>query len=170
MPEKQGLRLSQAFIGLGSNLEPRLSHLQTAVNQLRILGEVIRISQVYETAPVGKVEQPDFLNAAVELRTALSPLDLFHGLKEIEKTIGRQARPKWHEREIDLDLLFFDDLVLKSPELIVPHPEIPHRAFVLVPLADLNVKFVHPIFRRTITDLLTDIETAGVERTDLLLA
>jgi len=125
---------------------------------------------VYETAPIGNVEQPDFLNAVVELQTSLSPVDLFYSLKEIEKAIGRQVRPRWHEREIDLDLLFFDDLILRSPELIVPHSEIAHRAFVLIPLADLNVKFVHPLLQRTIKDLLAEIETIGVERTDLILA
>src|SRR5665213_1564581 len=115
---------SLAFIGLGSNIEPRLGYLQSAMNGLRTFGEIVKVSGVYETAPVGGVPQPDYLNAVVELRTALGPLELASRLKALERALGRTLRPRWHEREIDLDLLFYDDQVLNSTDLTVPHSDI----------------------------------------------
>ena len=82
------------------------------------------MSGVYETAPVGGVPQPDFFNAVVELRTQLGPLEFANRLKALETALGRTARPRWHEREIDLDLLFYDDLMMHSPELTIPHPKL----------------------------------------------
>ena len=170
MPEEPIVELARVFISLGSNLEPRAERLQTALTQLRTLGEVPRVSKVYETVPVGGVPQPEFLNAVVELDTTHGPLELLRELKEIEKKLGRQQRPRWHEREIDFDILFYEDLVLHSPELTVPHPEIQNRAFVLVPLAELDRNFVHPVLRRGISELLQDIDTSGVRVTNLQLA
>jgi 2-amino-4-hydroxy-6-hydroxymethyldihydropteridine diphosphokinase len=170
MPEEPIVELARVFISLGSNLEPRSERLQAAIAALRTFGEVSKVSRVYETVPVGGVPQPEFLNAVVELDTTHGPLELLRALKEIEKKLGRQQRPRWHEREIDFDILFYEDLMLHSPELTVPHPEIQNRAFVLVPLAELDRNFVHPVLRRSVSELVQDVDTSGVRVTNLQLA
>jgi 2-amino-4-hydroxy-6-hydroxymethyldihydropteridine diphosphokinase len=168
MPKEQDL--TRVFIGLGSNIEPRFERLQSSIDHLREFGERISSSPVYETAPVGELAQPDFLNAVIEVHTPLGPIDLFHHLKQIEKDLGRKDRPRWHEREIDLDLLFYGDLILESSKLIVPHPESAHRAFVLMPMADLDANFVHPLSNRSVADLLSEVDVSGVRKTNLKLA
>jgi 2-amino-4-hydroxy-6-hydroxymethyldihydropteridine diphosphokinase len=170
MPEEPIVELARVFISLGSNLEPRSERLQAAIAALRTFGEVSKVSRVYETVPVGGVPQPEFLNAVVELDTTHGPLELLRALKESEKKLGRQQRPRWHEREIDFDILFYEDLMLHSPELTVPHPEIQNRAFVLVPLAELDRNFVHPVLRRSVSELVQDVDTSGVRVTNLQLA
>ncbi len=157
----------RVFIGLGSNIEPRFGYLQSAVNALRTLGEILAISSVYETSPVGGVPQPDYLNAVVEFRTQLGPLELASRLKALEAVLGRTARPRWHEREIDLDLLFYEDLVMNSPGLTIPHAEIPKRAFVLAPMKELAPDFIHPVLQRKIKDVKIDL--ADVRKADLTL-
>ncbi|HWF43285.1 MAG TPA: 2-amino-4-hydroxy-6-hydroxymethyldihydropteridine diphosphokinase, partial [Candidatus Kapabacteria bacterium] len=105
MPEEPIVELARVFISLGSNLEPRFEYLQAGLTALRTLGEVPKVSKIYETVPVGGVPQPEFLNAVVELDTTYGPLELLGAFKEIEKKLGRQQRPRWHEREIDFDIL-----------------------------------------------------------------
>ena len=87
----------------------------------------------------------------------------------MESAIGRAARPRWHEREIDLDLLFYGDRIMSSPELTLPHPEIQNRAFVLVPMAELQPDFIHPILKKTIKDLRDEIEIVGVQKSNFVL-
>lgn len=170
MPKEQELTSIPVYIGLGSNLEPRLDYMRSAVERIRAFGEDIQMSHVYETAPVGGIPQPDYLNAALRCNTSLGPLELFQELKKIEREVGRTVRPRWHEREIDLDLLFYEDLVLESTDLTVPHSEIARRGFVLKPLADLDANFVHPALHKTISDLLESVDLTGIHRTELELA
>ncbi len=160
----------RVFIALGSNIEPRVAYLQSAVRLLRTIGEVVRISPVYETEPIGEISQAKFLNAVVEITTLLGPLECLQSLKSFEKEIGRKTRPRWHEREIDFDIIFYGDLIVHSPELTIPHPEIERRAFVLVPMADLDSKFVHPVSLMTIEDLLSRVDATGVHQTSIALA
>jgi 2-amino-4-hydroxy-6-hydroxymethyldihydropteridine diphosphokinase len=157
------------FIGLGSNLEPRLDYLRAAVTRLQTIGNVIHKSSIYETAPMGDISQPDFLNAIVEIGSSLTPLELVTRLKSFEKEIGRKDRPRWHEREIDLDLLFYGDRVLQSTELTIPHPEIPRRAFVLVPMSELDPNFLHPVLNKSVSELLRDVDETTVRRSPLTL-
>jgi 2-amino-4-hydroxy-6-hydroxymethyldihydropteridine diphosphokinase len=159
----------RVFIGLGSNIEPRLDYLKAAVHGLRTIGEIVHVSSVYETMPVGDIPQPHFLNAVAEMHTTLGPLELFTQLKALEKSVGRKERPRWHEREIDLDLLFYGDLVLESPNLTLPHPELSRRAFVLVPMNALDPNFIHPIWKKSISELLRAVDTSGVRATTLTL-
>ena len=109
---------------------------------------------------MGYSDQPNFLNGVVELHTRLNAEDLRAGLRKIELELGRQVRPRWHEREIDLDLLFFDDEIIASPSLTVPHPELHRREFVLKPLAEIAPNFVHPTLGKTISELLAELERA----------
>lgn len=170
MSEEPIVELARVFIGLGSNIEPRFEYLKQAVAMLRTIGEVVHVSPVYETAPVGGVVQAHFLNGVVELLTQDGPLDLLAKLHGFEHEIGRKVRPRWHEREIDFDILFFEDLVLTSASLTIPHPEIAKRAFVLAPMADLDANFVHPLLHKTVTELLQEIDRTGIRKTDLTLA
>jgi 2-amino-4-hydroxy-6-hydroxymethyldihydropteridine diphosphokinase len=162
-------KLERVFIGLGSNIEPRLEYLKTAVNGLRSIGEIAHISRVYETVPVGNVPQPHFLNAVIELLTTTGPLELFTNLKSLENTMGRKERPRWHEREIDLDLLFYGDLILESATLTVPHAELHRRAFVLVPMNDLDPNFMHPLLEKSVEQLFSDLDVTGVNATTYTL-
>lgn len=148
--------LSSAFVALGSNLGDRAVNLQAAVVALRELGEVRAVSPIYETAPVGFLAQPDFLNAVALLGTALPPEGLLDALLHIERSHGRDrqhAVPKG-PRTLDLDLLDYDGRVLETPRLTLPHPELKNRAFVLRPLLDLAPDWRHPVSHATAAELL----------------
>lgn len=128
----------RAFLGLGGNLGDRLTNLQRAVDLLAATTGIVvlRSSRIYETAPVGP-PQPDFLNAVVEVDTTLSPEDLLAACAAVERELHRVRGTRWGPRTIDVDLLAYDDRVIETNELIVPHPRMHERAFVLVPLLEL---------------------------------
>jgi 2-amino-4-hydroxy-6-hydroxymethyldihydropteridine diphosphokinase len=153
------LPFSTAFIALGSNIGDREQNLQSALLALQALGRVGRVSSFYETEPVGPVAQPDFLNAVAELQTALPPEELLASLLRIEQEHGRDrssASPKG-PRTLDLDLLAYDDVVMDSATLTLPHPALAERAFVLVPLAEIAPEWLHPVLKASAADLLTRI-------------
>ncbi len=150
------------YIALGSNQGDRRRNLHAAIGALSPAVETRQRSAVYETAPWGFTNQPNFLNQVVHAETDLSPQDLLSYLKRIEQRLGRQATFRFGPRTIDLDLLLYDDLVLETDRLVVPHPHMAERAFVLVPLADLAPDLIHPVLRRTITELVQDANTSGV--------
>ncbi len=152
-------------VGLGSNLGDRLLQLSLAREVLRHTLDHIRCSPIYETAPWGVLDQPPFLNAVCQGTTTLQPDSLLNLLKQTEQQLGRVAARRWGPRAIDLDLLFYDELLLNTPTLTVPHPRLHERAFVLVPLADLAPTLVHPRMGATIAEL-----RAGVDISDVKLA
>ncbi len=152
------------FIALGSNLGDREAHLQAARAALRRVVWFTGVSPIYETAPWGYTDQPPFLNQVVMGLTALSPHALLTFLKTTERRLGRQPTFRYGPRVVDLDLLFYDQLVLETPELVIPHPRLHQRAFVLVPLHDLAPHWRHPVFGRTVTDLLDAVGREGVWR------
>lgn len=128
----------RAALGLGSNLGDRLGMLRSALRSLQRGGiTILAASDVYETPPWGVTDQPLFLNACVVVATELSPEDLLLFLKETERTLGREEGPRWGPRAIDLDILLYDDLLMDSPALSIPHLRLHERAFVLRPLADI---------------------------------
>lgn len=145
---------SMAYIGLGANLGDRLMTLRTAVERLGALGQVREVSSVYETDPVGFTKQPAFLNAAVLLETPLGPSELVPALLQIERELGRVRTFPNAPRTVDLDLLLYGDAKMESDAVTVPHPRLPERGFVLVPLAEIAPHAMHPVLEVTIGDLL----------------
>ena len=147
-----------AFLGLGSNVGDRLATLQRAVDLLsRESGiHVERSSRVWETDPVGGPEQPDFLNAVVEVDTDLEPFDLLAVVDRVEATLGRFRDVRWGPRTIDIDILLIDDLVLAGERLTVPHPRMHERAFVIAPLLELIPDPVLPTGIRLLDTRVTD--------------
>ena len=145
-----------AYIGFGSNIGDRLAYIQSAIHALSKTEGITlqRISSVYKTDPIGYETQAQFLNGAAAIQTHLPPLSLLHILKDIETTIGRQHRIRWGPREIDLDILIYGDMCLQTEKLVIPHPEMHRRRFVLAPLAEIAPDLVHPIFQETVQTLL----------------
>jgi len=147
--------MAQVFLSLGSNLGDRFFNLENALDQIQeVAGEIVRRSSVYETEPWGEYEQPDFLNMAVVIDTRLDPYELLGKLKRIEKKLLRMDTKRWRERLIDIDILFYESKIILTDELVVPHPCLQDRMFVLKPLMELNADFVHPVFGKTISELV----------------
>lgn len=155
---------SQAFLALGSNLGQRQVNLQRAVIALGELMAIGSLSPVYETEPWGITNQPRFLNACIKIDTILSPEELLAATKSTEKKLGRKPGTHWGPRLIDIDLLFYDDLVIEASGLSVPHPQLSERAFVLAPLADIGPNLVDPRSGLTVTEMLNHIGDDTVER------
>ena len=152
----------KSYVGLGSNLGEREALLRAAIEQCAQLPETQlgRVSSLYDTAPVGELDQPNFLNAVVQLETALTARQLLWNLLLIERRLGRvrHAARRYGPRTIDLDLILHGDLVIDTPDLRVPHPDFPRRAFVLVPLAEIEPRLVHPLLGLDVSELLARIE------------
>jgi len=150
------------YLSLGSNLADRAGNLQSAQDHLPPQVGLIEASPIYETEPWGYTDQPLFLNQVLKAETSLTPGQLLIYLKSIEKALGRL--PSFHlgPRLIDLDILFFDDLVMHEQGLTIPHPYLHERPFVLVPLADVAPDLIHPVFHLTIKDFLSKLDTRGI--------
>jgi GTP cyclohydrolase-4 len=158
--------LHRVYLSLGANLGNRQANILQALQYGQTRTSIKKISSFYETEPVGFSDQPMFLNTACELETELSPNDLLHFLKWIEKRMGRQASFRNAPRPIDIDILFYDDLLFDSSSLKLPHPRLHERAFVLVPLAEIAPDLVHPLLNLTVTEILKGVDQAGVKRMD----
>lgn len=158
--------MARVYLGLGSNLGDREANLQEAVHRLERRVAIDALSALYETPPMGPPDQPWYLNAACGGVTALEPGELLAFIKGVEREMGRVPAVHWGPRIVDIDILLYDDLVLDSPELTIPHPGIPHRSFVLVPLADIAPELMHPHLGESISALLRGRlrHTDGVRR------
>jgi 2-amino-4-hydroxy-6-hydroxymethyldihydropteridine diphosphokinase len=152
------MKMSFVYIGLGSNLGDRLNYLKNAVEEIKNLKDtgLLISSSVYETEPWGNSEQDLFLNAVILIETSLKPEELLRQLKNIESKIGRKRKDKWAAREIDIDILFYDNEVIINENMKIPHPQIENRRFVLVPLNEIASDLIHPELNKNITTLLKE--------------
>lgn len=150
---------SEVYISLGSNLGDKEKNLEDAIEFMRGLSftDVISVSPFYLTEPQGVKEQPYFLNAVVKLETSFSPEELLGKLKKIEEAMGRRKTYRWGPRIIDLDIVFYDDIVVEDEKLVIPHPELRKRWFVLKPLNDIEPELKHPVIGKTVNQLLEEI-------------
>ena len=151
--------MAHAYIGFGSNIDDRLHYITQALRLLLDAEDIslIQISSLYETEPVGYEEQNWFLNGVVAVETDLLVHELLALLKGIEELVGRKHRSRWGPREVDLDLLIYDQCCINTPDLTVPHPEMHQRSFVLVPFAEIAPDILHPIFGQNIRTLLSNL-------------
>ena len=150
-----------AYIGLGSNLGRKKANIRRTVKLLSKNKDIkiLKISSLYETEPVGYVKQDWFVNACLKAETNLSPRQLLSVLKDIEKKLKKKKKfIRWGPRTIDLDILLYDNLRLKTKDLVIPHPEMHKRAFVLIPLMELEPNLVHPTKRKSILELLANLK------------
>jgi 2-amino-4-hydroxy-6-hydroxymethyldihydropteridine diphosphokinase len=152
------------YLGLGSNLGDRKSNLEESIKQISEFAVIKQSSSIYETEPWGLKDQPKFLNQVILAKTRLAPSDLLTHLQIIEQKMGRKKTVLYGPRLIDLDILFFDSLMMKTSDLIIPHPHITERAFVLVPLAEIAPNMIHMQYHQTITELLKDVDKSSVAR------
>ena len=152
-----------AYVALGSNLGNREAFLKMGIDGVNAhpFCRVEETAPVYTSTPYGGVEQGEFLNTVMKVRTLLEPDPLLDLLQSLEQKAGRERKVHWGPRTLDLDLLFYDDRILTAPRLIVPHPDMENRDFVLKPLCDIAPGLVHPVSRRTVIALLRDLEKNG---------
>ncbi|XZN90525.1 MAG: 2-amino-4-hydroxy-6-hydroxymethyldihydropteridine diphosphokinase [Microcoleus sp.] len=159
------MKSTKCAIALGSNLGDSLTILKSAIETLNNTPEieVKSHSSWYQTAPVGP-PQPDYINACAILEVTLEPEQLLLALLEIEIKFNRIRQEKWGPRTLDLDLLLYDNLVLETPTLTLPHPRMTERAFVLVPLAEIAPDWVHPVTRSAIAQMVQTADSSGIEK------
>jgi len=150
--------MAVVYLMLGSNMGNSLQFLADARNYIgKDVGAILASSSIYQTAAWGKTDQPDFMNQVVEVSCNLAPGEVLHTILAIEKKLGRERTEKWAARTIDIDILFYDLMIINHDNLIIPHPFLQERAFALAPLAELAPNLEHPILKKTITTLLANL-------------
>ena len=156
--------MSKAYLGLGSNLGDRRAYLADALRRLGEggLARVSQVSSIYESAAVGMVDQPDFLNLVAEVRTELGPRELLGHVLAVENALGRVREQRWGPRTIDIDILWFDGVTIAEEMLVVPHPRLAERAFVLAPLAEIAATL--RIGEHSVAELAALVDGSSVKR------
>lgn len=156
-----------AYIGLGSNVGDQFAFLQNAIDKIEESSnyQILKLSSVYESVPLGNSDQNNYLNAALKLKTDLDYLELFHFIKNIETEIGRIKTQKWGPREIDLDLLFFNELIFSNDFITLPHKDIINRDFVIQPLCEIEPELIHPGYNEILHSFLDKLSERFVIKT-----
>jgi len=152
------------YLALGSNLDDRLANLKQAVASLSPQMEVKAKSHIYETPPWGYTDQPKFLNQVVKAKTYLAPEPLLKHLKRLEIALGRKTSFPNGPRLIDMDILFYDDVVLETPLLTLPHPRLHERGFVLLPLMDIAPNLLHPVSKKSVSEMIASCDVEGLTK------
>lgn len=154
----------KAYLSVGSNMGDRKKYLEDGIEALKAhpLIKQVKVSELIETAPYGGVEQADFLNAAIGLETLMEPEELLEALHNIENSAGRERILRWGPRTLDLDILFFDQLVYESDTLVIPHPDLHNREFVLKPLSTIAPNYRHPLLGMTVSQELAELEKSSL--------
>jgi len=158
---------SISYIGIGSNLGDKVGQCEKAISEILKADQnkLLAKSPFFKTKPLGYTSQDWFINGVIKIETALEPLQLLRALKRIESQLGREETFRWGPRFIDLDILFFDEKEIWTEELQIPHPLLQERQFVLIPLAEIDRDFIHPVLKKSIGELLDDMkEDQGVEK------
>ncbi len=157
--------MNTIFLALGSNVGDSVTYIHKAIELLSKKISNIQTAPIYTSKAVGFTDQPDFFNTAIKGKTDLEPLELLTFVKDIEQEIGRIYRFRWGPREIDVDIIFYNDLIFKNDTLEIPHPRAHERDFVLVPIADIDPTTVHPVLKKTVAKLLQELpETAILKK------
>ncbi len=157
-------RQATVYLGLGSNQGDREQNLARALDLLAHRVKIEKVSSLYDTDPLGSPDQPPFLNAVCRGQTALGPEELLGLAKRIETSLGRRPGPRHGPRPVDIDILFYGDLVIKLPHLVIPHPGVAERAFVLVPLAEIAAELVHPASGHSVAEMVEGVRDQGVRK------
>jgi 2-amino-4-hydroxy-6-hydroxymethyldihydropteridine diphosphokinase len=154
------LDYTTVYLLLGSNMGARVELITKAIEKINMkIGQVVEKSSFYETAAWGKLDQPSFINIAIALQTILKPLDVLQSALDIETELGRIREDKWGARYIDIDIIFFgNDIVNVSNQLTIPHPEMHKRKFVLEPIVEIKPHLLHPVFKKTVSNLLSELQ------------
>ena len=154
--------MEKIIIGIGSNIGDKEGNIRKAILLLSEILNNIKVAPIYISKAVGYENQPNFLNTVISGFTELPPNDLLNKVKEIEEKIGRRNRFRWGPREIDIDILFYGDIIIKTESLEIPHPRIHERDFVIIPLIDIEPNIIHPIFKKPLKNLLKDIRNKSI--------
>jgi 2-amino-4-hydroxy-6-hydroxymethyldihydropteridine diphosphokinase len=169
MSQKMSATIHHVYLALGSNLGNRQENLSNALRRLREVVDIHKISSVYETEPVGYLDQPRFLNMVCYGQTAASPDELLRNIKAIEEALGREPSFRNAPRPIDIDMVLYDDLRMETKDLIIPHPRMSERAFVLVPLAEIAPTTIEPASGKTVQKLMLAVSQTGISKLDIYL-
>jgi 2-amino-4-hydroxy-6-hydroxymethyldihydropteridine diphosphokinase len=152
------------YLSLGSNLGNRSANLKEAISSLAPQMEVKKKSSVYETPPWGYTEQEKFLNQVLMAKTYLDPEPLLKHFKRLEVALGRKASFRYGPRLIDIDIIFYDELILETPSLTIPHPQLPERGFVLLPMMDIAPDLVHPVNKKSIREMMAQCNAGEIKK------
>ncbi|MBD5637791.1 2-amino-4-hydroxy-6-hydroxymethyldihydropteridine diphosphokinase [Clostridium botulinum] len=143
-----------AYVAFGSNIGEKESYIKRALEKIEKRGmKIIKVSPIYETEPYGVLDQDSFLNGVVKIETNLTPENLIEVLLDIEKQLDRVRERRWGPRTIDLDIIFYDDLIINKNNLIIPHKDMENREFVLKPLCHIDENFIHPVLKKSVRQL-----------------